>query len=176
MSHILSTPFLLELLAFSLPCWITNLSFQFIRAVKDKVPRDSWLRTHNIDAFDFKFIDNKPFVGGGVRVSSIVPILILPLIFNFFLPVSFFHYLLLTSCVFTGDLLGSFIKRRFNYKKGEYMPLVDHGDYILFTGFIFVQLNLISYSIFVLSLLITYILHPLVCVIGYKLRIKNQIL
>jgi CDP-diglyceride synthetase len=152
------------------------MSFQFIRAIKDRIPKNHWLRKYNIDNFDFVFIDGKPFIGGGVRITSSIPILILPLIFNFLLPVSFSYYLFLTLSVFIGDILGSFIKRRFGYTKGRYMPFVDHGDYILFTGFIFTYLKLINYKIFLSALILTYIFHPITCFIGYKFKIKKQIL
>ncbi|MEY2702994.1 MAG: CDP-archaeol synthase [Bacteroidota bacterium] len=152
------------------------MSFQFIRAAKDRVPKNHWVRNYNIDAFDFTFLDKKPFVGGGIRLTSIIPIIVLPFIFNLYMPVSYPYYLLLTCSVFIGDLLGSIIKRRLNYKKGEFMPFIDHGDYILFTGIIFIHLKFISLYIFLATLLLTYILHPLVCFMGYKIHIKKQIL
>lgn len=176
MPYIFDPLFLIHILSFALPCWITNISFQFIRAVKDRVPTHHKIRNYNIDKFDFTFFDKKPFIGGGIRITSIVPVIILPLFFNLYISISYSYYLLLTSSVFAGDLLGSFIKRRFNYRKGEFMPFIDHGDYILFTGIIFIHLKFISLQVFLGTLFLTYILHPLICFIGYKMHIKNQIL
>ncbi len=149
------------------------MSFQFIWAFKKIIPLDHILRKID-EPFDFIFFDNKPFIGSGLRITSIVPILTLPFFFNLFLPVSLFYYLKLTSLVFLGDLLGSIIKRRLGYKKGEFAVFIDHGDYILVTGTIFLLLNYISIEVFLYSLLLTYILHPIVCLIGYKLKIKKE--
>ncbi|MEN9921328.1 MAG: CDP-archaeol synthase [Candidatus Parcubacteria bacterium] len=176
MSYLHNTQLLVEILTFAVPCWITNMSFQFIRAVKDRVPKNHWVRKYNVDNFDFIFIDGKPFVGSGIRISSIIPILILPSIFNFFIPISYTYYALLTFSVFLGDLLGSFIKRRFDYPKGKFMPIIDHGDYILFTGIFFILLDLLSYKIFFITLFITYLIHPLTCYVGYQLGIKKEML
>jgi CDP-diglyceride synthetase len=150
------------------------MSFQFIRAAKDLVPKRHWLRKWNIDMFDFNFFDKKPFMGSGLRVTSLVSITTLPFFFNYFLPQTLLYYFQITLLVFLGDILGSVIKRRFGYSKGTFMPLVDHGDYILLTGAFFVFQEKISFSIFLASLALTYVLHPIVCVIGYKMRIKKQ--
>jgi CDP-diglyceride synthetase len=166
----------LSILIFSVPCWITNISFQCIRAVKDRIPHHHWLRKSKIDSFDFIFFDSKPFIGSGLRITSLVPILILPFFFNLFLPISLIYYFSITSLVFLGDLIGSIIKRRLGYKKGEFAPFIDHGDYILLTGSVFVYEGYISLEIFILSLLLTYLLHPIVCMIGYKLQFKKDFL
>ncbi len=168
------TSFILHVLIFAVPCWITNMSFQFIRAVKNAVPKDHHLRKIKIDSFDFTFLDGKPFIGSGLRLTSFVPILLLPFFFNYWLPISIVYYVSLTALVFLGDLLGSIIKRRLGYRKGQFAPLIDHGDYILVTGAVFIFSGHISIMIFAYALGITYLLHPLACLIGYKLKIKNE--
>ena len=162
------------ILSFAVPCWITNISFQCIWACKSLVPQNHPLRKTKIDSFDFTFIDKKPFIGSGLRITSAVPILLLPFFFNAALPVSLGYYFKITSFVFLGDFLGSIVKRRMGYKKGEFALFVDHGDYIITTGIIFLFLNYISMPTFLYSLLLTYILHPIACYIGYTLHLKKE--
>ncbi len=150
------------------------MSFQFIWAICMRLPPDHILNTINKPRFDFIFFDKRPFIGTGIRITSIIPITLFPLFFNSILPVSLSYYFTLTSLVFLGDLLGSILKRRLGYQKGEFAFLIDHGDYILTTGIVFTLLNHISLQVFLYSLLITYILHPITCFIGYKLGIKKE--
>jgi hypothetical protein len=75
--------------------------------------------------------------------------------------------------VYLGHMLGSIIKRRAHKKGGEYMPIVDHGDYMITTGIVFLLLNHITFSLFIMSLLITYIFHPLICFLAFKLKLRE---
>jgi CDP-diglyceride synthetase len=159
---------------FAVPCWITNMSFQFICAAKSLVPKNHMLRKIKIDSFDFTFFDGRPFIGSGLRLTSLIPMLSLPFFFNALLPISISYYLQLTFLVFLGDLLGSIFKRRLGFSKGEFVLFVDHGDYIITAGIVFYVLKYISLEVFIYSLLITYALHPLACIIGYKLKIKKE--
>lgn len=165
---------LINILIFTTPCWVTNMSFQFIWAICRQLPKNHFLNRINKPKFDFIFFDKRPFIGTGLRITSIIPILTLPFFFNIFLPISLSYYLKLTLLVFLGDLLGSILKRRLGYKKGEFALFIDHGDYIITTGLVFLFLGYISIQIFIYSLILTYILHPVVCLIGYKLKIKKE--
>ncbi len=166
---------LINIITFVIPCWITNMSFQFIWAFKKLIPNNHPLKIlKKIDSFDFIFFDKKYFIGSGLRITSIVPILLLPFFFNLFLPLELSYYFKITFLVFIGDLLGSIVKRRLGFKKGQFALFIDHGDYIITTGLVFIFLKYISMEVFIYSLLLTYILHPIVCYIGYKLKIKEQ--
>lgn len=88
--------------------------------------------------------------GGGIILASIAPL------------------------VYIGNALGSFIKRRLHKKSGEFVPIVDHGDYMLFLGFIFVSLHYIEPLFAVLAILLTYILHPLACWAAFKLKLREN--
>ena len=152
------------------------MSFQLIYAAKTLVPKHHWLRKIKIDNWDFIFIDGKPFIGSGLRLTSMASIITLPFIFNVLLPASLAYYFTLTFSVFAGDLCGSILKRRLGYGKGSFAPFIDHGDYIIFTGIVFIFLGHLSLTVFISALLITYVLHPLACIIGYKLHIKKEML
>jgi len=79
------------------------------------------------------FGDNKTMIG---TLSSIVVGIIVGLI-----EYPFLHYMLAIAVLLTigavfGDLLGSFIKRRLNYKNGASFPILDQY------GFLFSQYSL----------------------------------
>lgn len=85
--------------------------------------------------------------------------------------------LLLAFGAMLGDLIGSFIKRRFGYKRGEMLPVFDQ------LTFLFVSLAIAStfkpfwylfdLEIIVVGILITPIAHISANIIAYKLRLKD---
>ena len=102
--------------------------------------------------------------------------LILCLTISILLYIFTFSYIwsVIPILVYFGHALGSFIKRRMHKKGGEFVPFVDHGDYMFLTGIIFLYANFITYDFFILSLLLTYVLHPIVCFMAYKLKWREH--
>lgn len=76
--------------------------------------------------------------------------------------------------VHLGDLLGSFTKRRLHKKNGEYLPLVDHGNYMILLGIVFVLVGYADLGFVLLALLLTYILHPIACYLAFKLKLRKN--
>ncbi len=76
--------------------------------------------------------------------------------------------------VFFGHSLGSFVKRRLNIKPGDFLPIVDHGDYIIISGIFLLFLNKINLITFLGGLIITLIVHPVFCLLGFWLKIRNK--
>jgi CDP-diglyceride synthetase len=146
--------------------------FQFIWIFVVKLPDTNKFKKISLSNPDFIFIDKKPFFGG-FKMLNYTPILFMPFLFNLFNN-QLTYYVLVCILVALGDTLGSIIKRRFGIASGKFMPLVDHGDYILMTGFVFMYLEYISFDIFIYALMLTYIIHPLACFIGYKMKIKKE--
>ena len=73
-----------------------------------------------------------------------------------------------------GDLCGSFIKRRFNLKRGAAAPILDQNDFIL-GAFLFAALiSPIKWEWIVIMLVLTPIFHLIANVIGYLIRVKKQ--
>jgi CDP-2,3-bis-(O-geranylgeranyl)-sn-glycerol synthase len=73
-----------------------------------------------------------------------------------------------------GDLLGSFIKRRFGIARGEPAPLLDQLDFVacaFLVAALFVKVSLRSV---ILILFITPVLHYLMCFLGYKAGLKKE--
>ncbi len=75
-----------------------------------------------------------------------------------------------------GDLLKSFIKRKLNIAPGKSFPVFDQIDWIIGTTIILafyinLKINFILYSILVLGML-----HFLINIISYKLKIRKTLL
>lgn len=85
-----------------------------------------------------------------------------------------YAYAIIPLLVYSGDTLGSFIKRRFDMREGSFLPIVDHGDYMIFTGIVMVLFERIHVFEFLLLLLITYALHPLATFAAYRLKLRTK--
>lgn len=94
----------------------------------------------------------------------------LSLFFYILLPWPWF---LVPFTVYFGHSLGSFIKRRLGKKDGSFLPLVDHGDYMVLTGIMLYLSGQVSIPLVVSTILVTYILHPLASFIAFKLGLKK---
>ena len=152
-----------EILAYAVPIWIFNMSYSFVPLLKRKFPA--------LSRFDKSFSERLI----GVQGTLTFPIVLLsPLILLPFFAQSYVILLLKSASVATGDMLGSFIKRRLGFPKGKYLPGVDHGDYMILCGIVFVSFGLVSFSIAFQALIITYMVHPIVCYIGWRLGIKRE--
>ncbi|MBL7206371.1 MAG: CDP-2,3-bis-(O-geranylgeranyl)-sn-glycerol synthase [Candidatus Aenigmarchaeota archaeon] len=73
-----------------------------------------------------------------------------------------------------GDLIGSFLKRRFGLGRGRPAPLLDQEDFLLgallFASFVIT----LEISWVILLVVITPIVHWIASIIGYVLRIKRE--
>jgi len=73
-----------------------------------------------------------------------------------------------------GDLVGSFIKRRLNLKRGRPAPLLDQDDFVLGSlGFAALAV-MVKWEWVVLLAIITPILHFIASIIGYLLKVKKE--
>ncbi|MHA1965172.1 MAG: CDP-2,3-bis-(O-geranylgeranyl)-sn-glycerol synthase [Candidatus Thorarchaeota archaeon] len=86
------------------------------------------------------------------------------------IPVAF----LLSLGALTGDVVGSFIKRRVNVKSGDPSPFLDQIGFII-TALIFVSPLMIPSPIFVIILVLTTLgIHWLSNALGYLLGLKKN--
>lgn len=133
------------------------------------------------------FGDGKTFSGffggilGGIFVANLQKILERVLGVSIFSSLRYEDFFLLTFALafgaMLGDLLGSFIKRRFGFERGESFPLLDQLAFLavaiavasLTTAF----WNLFSVTEIVLAFLITPALHFAVNFIAFKLKLKD---
>ena len=112
------------------------------------------------------FGNNKTFEGllFGINIG-----LILALIFN----IDFLIGLIITVSTQTGDLLGSFIKRRFNIRSGDKLPVTDQLGFITTVFFFLSFITDINFFIALVIILLTYPAHRCANMIALKLGLKN---
>jgi CDP-2,3-bis-(O-geranylgeranyl)-sn-glycerol synthase len=86
---------------------------------------------------------------------------------------------LLSAGALLGDLIKSFFKRRFGKERGAKWPIADQYDLVagafllllvLDPGWLFANLRI---PVFIIILIITPILHRLVNIIGYHIKVKE---
>ncbi len=122
------------------------------------------------------------FFGGGISAGILGVLLDLT-------PMSLYpSYLLIPFALsfgsMTGDVLGSLIKRRSGWKRGENVPILDQYDFV-FGSLLFSMIALPSWTmetyfkgvgLYTLLILLIAVpaLHRAVNVIGYKLGLKNE--
>lgn len=125
--------------------------------------------------FDFKikFFDGNRILGESTTWGGLLVVILLGFISDFWLDIGF-SLILFGLLVFFGHALGSFIKRRFNYERGRFMPIIDHGDYIIFSGIFFLINNKIEFNTFIISLLLVLLFQPLVTFIFYKIGLRDN--
>lgn len=91
-------------------------------------------------------------------------------VFSVSIPVAF----LLSIGALTGDVVGSFIKRRVNLKSGDPSPFLDQVGFIIM-ALIFAFPLLVPSPIFVMILILTTLgIHWLANVVGYLLGLKKN--
>ena len=74
----------------------------------------------------------------------------------------------------TGDLAGSFIKRRFKLKRGAGVPLLDQWNFVIGAVLFSIWFTEINVWMFLIMLLITPIVHRLANIIAHKMKIKKE--
>ena len=122
--------FLLQLVWYILPAYAANASPVLLHG---KTPLD----------FGTKFLDGRPLLGKGKTVKGFVFAVMVGSLVGLILGYvegSIYPRLALAFTIsfgaMVGDSLGSFIKRRFNLKRGEAAPFLDQWDFVL-SAFLF---------------------------------------
>ena len=72
-----------------------------------------------------------------------------------------------------GDIIGSFIKRRYHVKRGERFPVLDQLDFIFGAWFIASFAADIRLGWVLVWIIITPVIHRTTNYIGYKLKLKD---
>lgn len=165
----------IEVLTFAIPCWVINMSLNGIVVAKLYFPR---LITVDkpLDAgivWRGRRILGKSTTWFGIPVFLISGIVI-QLIMTRELGQGLVLGALTGLTVYLGHIVGSIIKRRLNYKDGQFLPFVDHGDYVIFTGIVFGLMHQFSWTAIGIALLITYIVHPIVTYLSYLIKWHND--
>lgn len=146
-----------------LVAWLVNIALNLFGAIT---------RSKNVDRpldGGLLFIDGRRVLGSSTTWGGLVVCLVAGL--------ALYAYPILMTVpllVYAGHAAGSFLKRRIGYADGRFLPGIDHGDYAILIGFVFVPLGYLTLQdavlMYVLSLLIT----PLVTWCAYTLRLRHQ--
>ncbi len=162
----------LAAVTFAVPCWVVNMSFNFLRPLRKSFPVFERLNV----PLDFGTVlcDGRRVLGDSQGLLSLPVVLLLPLLLYPFVPDSMGILYLKALTVLVGGVLGSFIKRRIGIPRGGFLVGVDHADYMLATCAVFLAFDLVSVPVAFLALALTYVFHPVACIIGYRLGIKKE--
>ncbi len=149
--------------------WGTNIALNFLYVIKRYFPR-----FNDFDCpIDFKLKYKKiRLIGESTTIIGLVLSLAISLFIN--ISTGAMVWTIIPPIIYLGHLLGSFIKRRMNKGGGEFVPIIDHGDYMLLLGIIFIIFHYVSVLFALLALILTYILHPLACIIAFKLKLREH--
>ncbi len=82
--------------------------------------------------------------------------------------------LILCVLALSGDLLGSFIKRRIGLPRGAPAPLLDQLNFIMFPlVYLYLMTSIVTAEFVAICVLLTLTLHLLANLLAYKLHIKS---
>ncbi|MEM3716150.1 MAG: CDP-2,3-bis-(O-geranylgeranyl)-sn-glycerol synthase [Candidatus Bathyarchaeia archaeon] len=135
--------------------------------------------------FGRKFIDGKPIFGPhktyrgfifGLLVGTLVGYVQEFIAPTYGLPAgSVLRGFSLSLGALTGDLIGSFIKRRLNLKPGAPLPVIDQLSFVIFALLfsLIIEPSSISFMGAALIIVLTAPIHILVNIIAYLLRLKE---
>ena len=74
----------------------------------------------------------------------------------------------------TGDLIGSFIKRRLNMDRGAAAPGIDQLDFLIGAVLLSVIIQPIAFFQILLLLIATPLIHLTTNIVGYLLKVKKE--
>lgn len=154
---------------YSFLIWGTNMSLNILGIIKIKFPN---FKNYDLPIDGKKKFKGKRLIGDSTTLLGILICVIITIFIYYTTKNTIF--MIIPTTVYLGHTIGSIIKRRFNKKGGEFMPFVDHGDYTITTGLIFFILGYINVYMALFNILITYMIHPLVCIVFFKLKLREN--
>ena len=160
-----------QILSFLPWCMAVNVSLNVLGILKKE---NRWLREKDVP-FDFgASLGRMRLFGDSVTWFGLVVTFLFGVVAEIFFPG---RYLFLEAlCVFFGDTVGSFIKRRAGFARGEFFPFLDHGDYALVAGAALLALGRISFSAFLAAYAITLIVTPPITYLAYRWGLRESAL
>jgi len=173
--------FLLKCSYLMLPAYFANMAPVMVRRI-------------SLFAFPIDFnkkINNKPILGGhktfrGLVFGIIFAVAVAYIQFllysnGFFKNISFIGYeswplfgLLMGFGALTGDLIKSFFKRRLGIRPGARFIPFDQTDFVVGALVFIMPVFSLTLKIFIVSLLLSFVLHIIVNHIAFYLRIRNE--
>ncbi|MCE4616982.1 MAG: CDP-archaeol synthase [Desulfurococcales archaeon] len=158
------TGFSMYLLAWHFLIFLPAMAANGAPLVTGRLLRLRGKKTHPVDG-GRKFIDGKPLLGksktiegavAGIIVGTIVGLLIWVFADSYFIEAGFIGGL----GAVLGDMIGSFIKRRFNVPPGHDFPVLDQLDFAVFAALLLWALGVPLDPVYTLVMLpIIFVLH-----------------
>ncbi len=162
------TDLLSQSIVFMLPVWAANIVCNLLHFAKKHC------RVIDIAAdLGKNFFDGKRITGDGITWIGLILCLLSAGCIGW-LQGRGADGILLGLGVWFGGGVGSFIKRRFSLSRGDFFPVLDHSDYVIGAFAFCVLAQPFDLRMAAVSLVITLIFHPIFCVIGYFLGIKDH--
>ncbi len=78
------------------------------------------------------------------------------------------------TAVYFGHALGSFIKRRLHIPQGQFAPIIDHADSVVTLGVLYFILDIVRVPSIILAMVLSILLQPILCYVGYRLHIREH--
>ena len=151
-------------------CGVINISLNLFYITKKKYGVEHWDRP-----FDFGLsLGKNRVLGQSTTWGGLMVSLGLGFLIQFFF-INIPGITIGLGCFF-GHALGSFIKRRLSIPRGAYLPVVDHGDYVIVTGFVLYCMHWLPLESYLISICSILVIHPLFCFFGYKRGFRDHIL
>ena len=88
-------------------------------------------------------------------------------------PTSFLIGFLISLGALCGDLGGSFIKRRFGFKRGKEVLFLDQWNFIIGSVLFVFLFTEITVWMILIMLTITFVIHRIANIVGHKLKVKS---
>lgn len=159
---------ILESLLFFAPAILTNLFFNIFYETKRS------LNLIYLDRpLDFNIMLGKNRLLGESTTFGGLFVAILSGLLLSYVP-QFSHTFTLAMLAYFGHAIGSFIKRRLGLPRGKYLPIIDHGDYIILSSIIFLLSKDINLNTAVTATIIVIVFQPLIGYIAYKLGLREH--
>lgn len=160
---------LVSILWFVAPLWAVNVSLNALGYVSMRFPL--------IRQFD-RAIDGKKYFFDGRRVlgdsTTVLGLVVCVMIGAVAAYAGETWYLVVPLLVYGGHACGSFVKRRFGYTDGTYLPFVDHLDYVVLPGVFAVLFEYVSLATILGALVLTFFITPLVTIFAYALSFRQR--
>ncbi|HRY31249.1 MAG TPA: CDP-archaeol synthase [Candidatus Paceibacterota bacterium] len=161
-----------EVLMFMIPPMLVNGTLNLLYPLRKKISFFAKL-DRPID-FGKSFFDGRRILGDSTTLPGILVAVVIGPIAGVIFYGSLYLGFIAGVCTYLGHAAGSFIKRRANVSDSKFLPIIDHSDYIIFTGLVWLYLELISLPIFLISWVVILVIQPVFCYIGYKLGLRAE--
>lgn len=160
-----------NLLHIILPAWIINIGLNLLYPISEKIPLIKKIN-RPLDMGMTLGKNKRRLLGNSTTFLGLIVAIGLGWIIQTLYPNIF--GITIGSGMYIGHMLGSFIKRRLGYSEGQYILGLDHGDGIIVTGFLLFVQGHINLMLYISAIVITYLVYPFLCMLGYGLGLRKN--